>query len=94
MSGALYLPLTKRDRNNREDLLVWKDETQKDIAKSFEEADRTYPQYIGNEDTPQEFEKNMLMIAQEMLADECSEREALARIQKIWEKYQEQEVSP
>ena len=45
-------------------------------------------------DTPQEFEKNMLMIVQEMLADECSEREALARIQKIWEKYQEQEVSP
>ena len=67
---------------------------QADIQQSFLEADRKIPLYIGNEDTPQDFEKNMLAIVQEILADECSEKEGLKRIQKLWKQCQKLEDVP
>ena len=64
-----------------------------DAWKDFEEADRKISTYIGNEDTPQGFEKQMLEIVQQVLGGACSVEEGLEQIQWTWEQCREGEGS-
>ena len=54
-------------------------------------ADRRISIYIGNEDTPQGFEKSMLEIVKETLNGDVSAEEGLQMIQKTWEQCREGE---
>lgn len=56
-----------------------------DVWNSFESADQKISTYIGNENTPEEFEKSMLEIVQETLNGAWTSREGLERIQGVWE---------
>ncbi len=58
-----------------------------EVWDAFETADQKISAYIGNEDTPEGFEKNMLEIVQLMLNGDRTEEEAIENIQAIWEQY-------
>ncbi len=58
-----------------------------DVWDAFETADQKISAYIGNEDTPEEFEKNMLEVVQLMLNGDWTEEEAIENIQALWEQY-------
>lgn len=72
-------PLTKAD-------IIYKtNEIQEDVFESFCGADSQISIYIGNEDTPQEFEKIMLLIVEDVLAGKLTVEEGAAKIQETWE---------
>ena len=52
-------------------------------------ADQRVSTYIGNEDTPQEFERSMLEIVRKTLDGDCSREEGLRQIQQAWERSSE-----
>ncbi len=79
------LPLIQTPRRFEETAL------QKDVLESFRAADVRQRVYIGNEDTPEDFEKSMLIITEKMLAGEYPVEEALEKIQISWEKSVNQE---
>ena len=56
-----------------------------DVWKSFEGADQRVPVYIGNEDTPEAFERNMLEVVKEILEGTRTPEEGLQEIQNRWE---------
>ncbi|MCD8301288.1 MAG: ABC transporter substrate-binding protein [Clostridiales bacterium] len=56
-----------------------------DVRESFENADGRVSIYIGNEDTPEDFERNMLQEVMEILAGTVPAKDGMADIQQIWE---------
>jgi raffinose/stachyose/melibiose transport system substrate-binding protein len=58
---------------------------QQDVYTSFADADKQISVYIGNEDTPQEFEKKMLNITISILDGDLSLEDGLQWIQESWE---------
>lgn len=58
---------------------------QTDIERAFRSSNRQIATYIGNENTPEDFEKNMLILIRSELNGELSSEETAARIQKLWE---------
>ncbi len=59
---------------------------QDDVLDAFARADVRQTAYIGNEDTPEDFEKNFLLLTKRMLAGELSADETLKEIQEEWER--------
>ncbi|MCC8017626.1 MAG: extracellular solute-binding protein [Lachnospiraceae bacterium] len=55
-----------------------------DAWEAFQAADERVSVYIGNEDTPEDFEKNMLELVQQIMNGDCSVEEGLQQIQKAW----------
>ena len=78
-------PLTDVEMQYEENSLL------EDTWSSFAAADRRISIYIGNEDTPQGFEKSMLEIVKETLNGDVSAEEGLQMIQKTWEQCREGE---
>lgn len=66
---------------------------QEDVYESFQNADCRISVYIGNEDTPEEFEKSMLTIIQQVLDHQISTEAGLEEIQKVWERLGGQEAA-
>lgn len=64
---------------------------QEDVISSFDAADYRITTYIGNEDTPEEFEKNMLVVVRDILDGSAGIDDGLKKIQSIWEQYNKQE---
>ncbi len=56
-----------------------------DAWNSFQAADERVSVYIGNEDTPEEFEKGMLEIVREVMSGTYTVTEGLEMIQELWE---------
>ncbi len=56
-----------------------------DVWTSFCSADYLVSTYIGNEDTPEEFEKSMLELVREVLNGTYTVEEGLTLIQQSWE---------
>lgn len=67
------------------------DGIQLEIKNKFEANTTHTGQYIGDEDTPQGFEKNMLIKIQELARQEITAPEAAACLEELWEYHQEQE---
>lgn len=67
-----------------QDISLEMDDVQKDVFDAFESADRRMDVYIGNEDTPQEFEKLMLNITQQILSGELSVEDGMMSIRRAW----------
>ena len=57
---------------------------QEEMWVKFHEADQQIQIYIGNEDTPENFEREMLEILREMLENSCTIEEGLRQIQEVW----------
>lgn len=73
-------PLTGTEPQYGEDSLLG------DAWGAFTLADQRVSTYIGNEDTPQEFERSMLEIVRKTLDGDCSREEGLRQIQQAWER--------
>ena len=58
---------------------------QEEVTAAFQEADHQIPVYIGNEDTPERFERIMLELVRDILSGECAVEDGLQRIQNSWE---------
>ncbi len=56
-----------------------------DAWQSFLAADERVSVYIGNEDTPEEFEKGMLEIVRNVMSGSVTVTEGLEKIQALWE---------
>ena len=76
-------PLTGMEPQYGEDSLLG------DAWGAFTLADQRVSTYIGNEDTPQEFERSMLEIVRKTLDGDCSREEGLRQIQQAWERSSE-----
>jgi len=57
---------------------------QKEVMTEFVQADAKYTAYIGNEDTPLGFEKNMLEIVRDILSGKCDLDEGQELLQRAW----------
>ncbi len=62
------------------------DSVQEEVWDAFQNADEKVSVYIGNEDTPEDFEKSMLETVQEILSGTRSVEDGLSEIQSIWER--------
>ena len=58
---------------------------QAEIVHAFHNSDVRIATYIGDEDTPQDFEKNMLLLVQNCLAGENNAADTAVKIQRLWE---------
>lgn len=67
-------------------------EIQEDVYESFMDADIQMSTYIGNEDTPEEFEKAALNIVLEVLEHRISVETGLEEIQDMWDRLCRQEA--
>ena len=76
-------PLTGMEPQYGEDSLLG------DAWGAFTLTDQRVSTYIGNEDTPQEFERSMLEIVRKTLDGDCSREEGLLQIQQAWERSSE-----
>lgn len=61
------------------------DKIQEDVWEAFSSADKRISVYIGNEDTPEDFEKNMLEIVRKILSGNESVKDGLQKIQDVWD---------
>ncbi len=61
------------------------DSVYEDAWQSFLAADERVSVYIGNEDTPEEFEKGMLEIVRNVMSGSVTVTEGLEKIQALWE---------
>lgn len=61
------------------------DEVHEAVWEDFSGADRRISVYIGNEDTPEDFEKNMLEIVRKILSGDESVENGLQKIQDFWD---------
>ena len=57
---------------------------QAEIVHAFHDSDMRIATYIGDEDTPQDFEKNMLLLVQSCLSGENNVADTAAKIQHLW----------
>lgn len=76
----------------REDVSYDMTGIQEDILESFQNADKRISIYIGNENTPEEFERAMLSIVLEVLSDGETVEEGLVHIQEMWDWLKVQEA--
>ncbi|MCD8365398.1 MAG: ABC transporter substrate-binding protein [Clostridiales bacterium] len=58
---------------------------QQEVWDAFNSADEKVSVYIGNEDTPEDFEKSMLELVRQIMDGDYSVEEGLLRIQSVWE---------
>lgn len=58
---------------------------QAEIVHAFHDSDLRITTYIGDEDTPQDFEKNMLLLVQSCLSGENNVADTATKIQNLWE---------
>lgn len=61
------------------------DDFHQDVLAAFQSADLRITAYIGNEDTPEDFEKSMLDIVRKVLSGELTAEDGLLQIQEVWE---------
>ena len=66
---------------------------QTDVYESFLSADSRISVYIGNEDTPEEFEKAALNVVLEVLDHQVSVENGLEIIQDIWDRLSQETAS-
>ncbi|MCC8081906.1 MAG: ABC transporter substrate-binding protein [Lachnospiraceae bacterium] len=57
-----------------------------EVWEAFQSADERVSVYIGNEDTPEDFEKSMLETLQDILSGTVSAEDGLLEIQRLWER--------
>lgn len=69
------------------------DETgiQQEIKTAFCASDQHVIAYIGNEDTPQGFEKELLYIVQDMADGKIEPEQAAKQLDSLWDEFQAQE---
>ena len=58
---------------------------QEETERAFRSSDEQIATYIGDEDTPVEFEKSMLLLLREELGGELSVEETAVSLQQLWE---------
>ena len=58
---------------------------QEETERAFRSSDEQVATYIGDEDTPVEFEKGMLLLLRGELSGELSVEETAIRLQQLWE---------
>lgn len=58
---------------------------QEETEKAFRSSDEQIATYIGDEDTPVDFEKGMLLLLRGELSGELSAEETASRLQQLWE---------
>jgi len=58
---------------------------QQDVWEAFQSADEKVSVYIGNEDTPEEFERNMLELVRQIMNGDYSVETGLQKIQDAWD---------
>ncbi len=58
---------------------------QEETERAFRSSDKQIATYIGDEDTPVEFEKGMLLLLRGELSGEVSVEETASRLQQLWE---------
>ncbi|MCD8150225.1 MAG: ABC transporter substrate-binding protein [Clostridiales bacterium] len=61
------------------------DSVLQDVWESFQDADEKVSVYIGNEDTPEEFEKSMLELVRQIMDGDYSVEAGLQKIQDAWD---------
>lgn len=64
---------------------------QKEIRDKFIEGQRHVTDYIGNDDTPQNFEKSLLNEVKQLADMQTDVLDTAQKLDALWEKYQEQE---
>lgn len=58
---------------------------QEETERAFRSSDKQIATYIGNEDTPVDFEKGMLLLLRSELKSEVSVTDAAQHIQQLWD---------
>ena len=58
---------------------------QEETERAFRSSDKQIATYIGNEDTPVDFEKGMLLLLRSELKSEVSVTDAAQHFQQLWD---------
>ncbi|MCR5667295.1 MAG: ABC transporter substrate-binding protein [Eubacterium sp.] len=69
-----------------------KNDFQEEVTEAFTDYETHITGYVGDSDTPEGFETEMLQLIQQMLQDKISIEKTQKKLQKCWEKYEESEV--